>query len=99
MRRIFLLALVVVLAFASGALADKVVTYSTLVVGDVSSVCFARDASPQGWKATAAGFVRATGGGYGAQISGPVTSGQKTAIENYISTHVLTPFNAQEGLQ
>ena len=97
--RHLLLALVVVLALAVGASADRVVTYFTLTLTDVQSVCFERTANaPNGWAARAHALVRSSGTPTSTSAFGPVTAGQKTAIETYITTHVLPALNTQEGL-
>ena len=95
-----LLALLLVGAFASGAAADKVLTYFTVTLTDVQTVSFARSAnSPTGWTITATGSVRASSGaGYTASVSANATAGQRTAVENFIATHVVGAMNTQEGL-
>lgn len=100
MKKGIVLALVGVLAFASGALADKTLTFFTMGLSDVYQVCFNPNAAAaNGWTASAQARVRASAGpGYVATISGNVTAAQRTAIENYINTHVLPALNTQEGL-
>jgi len=97
-----LIALGLVVAFATGVYADKVVnrTYYTAVLGDVNTVAFVRDAaSATGWKIIARAGIRASdGAGYDAQVSADATAGQKTTIESFIGLNVLGPLNTQEGL-
>lgn len=93
-------ALALVVAFASGVWADKIITRFTVTLTDVQGVCFVRDTQAStGWVARANATVRASDGtAYPATIAGPVTAGQKATIETYISNNVLTPLNTQEGL-
>lgn len=94
------LALLLLLGFASGAVADKTLTYFAMTLTDVTSVRFDRNAaSPTGWVVSAQGIVRASsGGGYSPIISSNATAGQKTAIENFITNNVVPALNTQEGL-
>ena len=101
MRRL-LIAAGLVCAFATGVYADKVVNriYFAVVLSDVEQIRFFRDANAaQGWTIEAAATVRASDGAhYRARVYAPATAGQKTAIENFASSHVVPAVNAQEGL-
>lgn len=92
--------ILLLLAFASGALADKTLTYFSVGLTDVTSISFDRNAaSPTGWTITARGVVRASSGaGYGVSINANASAGQKTTIENFITNNVVPALNTQEGL-
>ena len=98
--RTLLLALALLLAFATGAVADKTLTYFTVVLTDVNAVLFERDASaPNGWRIIARGVSRASvGAGYPVSITANASAGQRTTIETFITGQVLPALNAQEGL-
>ncbi len=102
MTRRLILALVLLVAGASGAVADRVFTrtYYAVTLADVNSQCFVRKAtSPTGWQSVANVGVRASDGqGYTAFYTADATAGQRTQIETFITNTVLTPLNAQEGL-
>lgn len=95
----WLVAIVLVLVFASGVAADKTLTYFTITLRDVSQVCFRQDTTGNRWTALVTALVRSSSGtGYQTTLSGPVTAGQRAAIENFITNHSLAPLNTQEGL-
>lgn len=95
-----LLALAILAALATGALADKIIsrTYFTVVLTDVTSVTFRQDALGV-WALTTLATVRASdGANYPVTYTQTLTAGQKTSINTFITNNVLPGLNTQEGL-
>ena|SRR3990167_1909420 len=102
MTRRLLLAVILILALASGAFADRVFTrtYYAVALSDVNSLCFVRaGTSPTGWTRVSNAGVRASDGqGYTAIATTNATAGQRTAIESFVTNNELATLNAQENL-
>jgi len=100
MKRWLVLGLVLLLAFASGAWADRLLsrTYFTAVMSDVTDFRIAQN--PNG---TVDGYLRSNvrasdGVGYVASYIKRLTPAQVTTIANFISGQFLPGLNTQEGL-
>lgn len=99
-RRSIVLAVVLVLALATGALADRAInrTFYSVTLADVNSLCFVRTGASS-WNSVSNVGVRASDGqGYTATRTGSVGAGFKTQIENFITNNELGPLNTQERL-
>lgn len=92
------LAVVMVLALATFARADKVVTLKTLVLTDVTTITVTRAGA--GWTASAAYTVHDAGGGNtkNGMVAVTLTGPQQITFEAFVTSVLVAAANTQEGL-
>ena len=90
--------MLVLVAIASAADADKAVTFSTIVASDLTAMMYSIDAAGIVTLVINAKVRGTNGASYTARYKIVLTGAQKSTQASFISTNFLAGFNTQEGL-